>query len=231
MIGNILGIDTTTGFLGIIARRGEECVSVTANTGFRHGEQVLPWIETTLAKLDLTPRKIELVVTALGPGSFTGLRIGLAAAKGLAAGTGAALVGVPTPDTFGHRYGFFEGTVYPVIDARKKRFYSAAYENGQRVTDFLDCTPEELIAAATDRPRSLFTGPDAALLATLFPGGTPPETIRIAPSPVELTALLELGLREFEQNGPLPENSGPIYLRKSEAEIVRDAHSPDPGNV
>jgi tRNA threonylcarbamoyladenosine biosynthesis protein TsaB len=218
---NLLGIDTTTGYLGVIAQKGEEKALFSANSGFRHGEHLMAWIEKILASLTLKPRELDLIVCALGPGSFTGLRIGLATAKGLSLAAGCPLAGVGSLDIYGARYGFFPGTVFPVIDARKSRFYTAAFIGGRRTSEYLDLLPEEVRSTVAGHANTLLTGPDAE---KIFPSDTfpaKPDKISILTSNQELTTLLDLGVRAWKEHGPLPDGAGPLYVRPSEAELVK----------
>ncbi len=218
---NVLGIDTTTGVLGIILGKGDETVSVSASSGLAHGENLFPWLEQILEKAALEPKDLELIVCALGPGSFTGLRIGLAAAKGLALSTSCALTGVPSLDVYGARYAFFPGVVVPVIDARKGRFYAAVYEKGRRTGDYLDIPPDDLRTLAAGREHVFLTGPDAHKIYDASASVPRPTHITVFPSAQELPTLLELGMKTFRESGPLPDGAGPLYIRPSEAEAKR----------
>ncbi|MBN2353734.1 MAG: tRNA (adenosine(37)-N6)-threonylcarbamoyltransferase complex dimerization subunit type 1 TsaB [Spirochaetales bacterium] len=217
---NVLGIDTATGRLGVIARKGEETCAVSVTSGFRHGEKLIAWIEKVLSSLSLEAKDLDLIVCSLGPGSFTGLRIGMAAAKGLALAAGCPLSGASTLDTFGARFAFFPGTVLPVIDARKSRFYTAVYEGGRRIGEYLDLPPEELRSIAEGQKNVLLTGPDAYKIYAEGSGMNKPGHVSIAVSSQELPTLLELGIQTFQSQGGLPDGAGPIYVRPSEAEIV-----------
>jgi tRNA threonylcarbamoyladenosine biosynthesis protein TsaB len=219
---NILGIDTTTTFLNVIARTGDVSVSLSGNTGFRHGESLMPWIEKILEELALPAAELELIICALGPGSFTGLRIGLATAKGLALGTGCPIVGVPSLDIYGRKNAFFDGAVFPVIDARKNRFYTAGFEAGKRVTEYLDCAGEEILAMLADKQQALLAGPDCEKIRQYYTDAEKFRHVFFSPSAGELSTLIELGTEIFEKEGPLSAGAGPIYLRKSEAEIMKD---------
>jgi len=218
---NVLGIDTTTGVLGLILNKGEETISVSASSGLAHGENLFPWLEQILEKAALEPKDLELIVCALGPGSFTGLRIGLAAAKGLALSAGCPLTGVPTLDIYGSRYRFFPGTVVPVIDARKGRFYAACYNGGRRTGDFLDILPDDFRTMLAELKNVLLTGPNAAMIYTDGTSVPRPDHVAILPSSQELPTLLELGIKTFRESGPLADGAGPLYVRPSEAEAVR----------
>jgi tRNA threonylcarbamoyladenosine biosynthesis protein TsaB len=217
---NTLGIDTATGFLGVIAAKNGQTAMVSTSAGLTHGESLFPWLERIMEVAGMNPRDLELVVCALGPGSFTGLRIGLAAAKALALSAGCPLAGVPSLDVFGVRNAFFSGTVVPVIDARKGRFYAACYREGRRTGEYLDIPPAGLRSLLDNEKKVLLTGPDAAKIYT--PQSSVPRAhITLFPSAQELPSLLDVGIQSFREKGPLPDGTGPVYVRPSEAEAKR----------
>ena len=140
----------------------------------------------------------------------------MATAKGISFSLGIPMTAVPSLDAMAFGLDFFDGVVVPVIDARKKRFYSAVYKGGERISDYLDISAEGLIEKLSPHKRVLLTGPDASLFHRISGN-------RYILNPVYNRAnarfLLELGVVEYSNNGPAPEGLGPMYLRKSEAEI------------
>src|SRR3989338_1784307 len=95
----ILAIDTSTEILGVAVTE-DGCVLAEHNTNIcrRHFEKIIPAIQDMLKKTRLTLKKIDVLAVAVGPGSFTGMRIGVTTAKGLAFATRKPLVGVSTLD-------------------------------------------------------------------------------------------------------------------------------------
>jgi tRNA threonylcarbamoyl adenosine modification protein YeaZ len=122
--------------------------------GLHHGSTAAPEVHSLLKTHGITAAELDAVVVTGGPGSFTGLRIGLSLAKGLAAGTGTPIVVVPTLDRFAWHLSWTPGLVVPVIDARKKRFYAAVYRFGERLTEDLDLSGGELLRVIADLHRS-----------------------------------------------------------------------------
>ena len=94
-----------------------------------HAEIILPLIETLLAKTHVTVQELSGIAVSIGPGSFTGLRIGLATAKGLAYESGVPLVGVSTLHANAARVGHADAVVGSMLDARKSEVYVALFRS------------------------------------------------------------------------------------------------------
>lgn len=214
---NILAIDTSTTVLSVGLRTDSGYFETSIAAGLRHSEFLLPAVDHLVA-IAACPRRFDLVVCMRGPGSFTGLRIGMATAKGLAAGSGCPVVAVPTLDVLADGYDFFHGTVVPVIDARKQHVYAALFRDGKRVSEDLDIAPHDLLGRADGAV--LLTGPGASLLLDVVSSGS---RFRIDPkaSSSRAASLLALGEKLFRASGTLPEDGGPVYLRESEARLGR----------
>ncbi|MDQ3035508.1 MAG: tRNA (adenosine(37)-N6)-threonylcarbamoyltransferase complex dimerization subunit type 1 TsaB, partial [Myxococcota bacterium] len=123
----VLAFDTS-GDHGVVAvtTNGEVRAELHSRARSRQGESLLPAIERALAMGELTIGDIDLIAVGLGPGSFTGLRIGVATAKGLALARGTPVVGVRTSRAIAR--GLFGALRVPVIDAHKGEVFIAAYE-------------------------------------------------------------------------------------------------------
>ena len=97
------------------------------NTGLTHSQTLLSMAESLMASCGITPAEIDAVGVAAGPGSFTGVRIGVAAAKGFAWGRQLPLCGVSTLEAMALTLGAWEGTVCSVMDARRSQVYNALF--------------------------------------------------------------------------------------------------------
>jgi len=214
---SLLSIDTATEILSVGIETTEGFFETSISAGFRHSEYLLPAVDA-LTKLTRTEEQLELVVCMRGPGSFTGLRIGMATAKGLAAGARCDIVAVPTLDTLAWGAEYFPGHVVPVIDARKQRVYAAVYQSGKKQTEDLDVAPAELEGLLPQDSPVLFTGPGAALLSEAAARHSHWKTDPRATAS-RAYALLLLGKRRLSEVGPDPKDLGPVYLRKSEAQL------------
>ncbi len=222
---NILGIDTSFRSLTVALQRKEkgEYLENRRLAGLRHGETLLPMIESLFQEASAEPADLDLLVCTRGPGSFTGLRIGLSTVKGLSASLGIPFAAVPTLDTLAAPWTAFPGWTAPILDARKGRIYTALYHRGQRQTEPADLLPRDFADLAENTCGGLpgpllLTGPDPHLIPSLDKSRITEVLISPVPS-VDGQALLGLGRESFEQNGPASPDCGPLYLRKSEAEI------------
>jgi tRNA threonylcarbamoyl adenosine modification protein YeaZ len=107
----ILAIDTATArvVVAVGAPDGEPLGLSTWEAGYRHGEQLLPSIGRLLGEANLRRSRLEAVIVGTGPGAFTGLRVGLATAKGLAHGLGLPIVGISTAEALLAAAAYHEG--------------------------------------------------------------------------------------------------------------------------
>ncbi|MCK4806333.1 MAG: tRNA (adenosine(37)-N6)-threonylcarbamoyltransferase complex dimerization subunit type 1 TsaB [Candidatus Aegiribacteria sp.] len=129
MRGVWLGIETTTATGGVAVMKNgvllaEECFPIRAT----HSEKVLPGIARLLKQAEVTPEEITGIAVSSGPGSYTGLRIGIATAHGLSAGWGIGAVGVETLRVLAVSV-TAECPVLSCITARNSEVYAAVYEN------------------------------------------------------------------------------------------------------
>jgi tRNA threonylcarbamoyladenosine biosynthesis protein TsaB len=164
----ILGIDTTTRITSVGLVDDEHVVAErSTHAASSHGETLAPLIDRLLADAGLRVADLQAVAVSIGPGSFTGLRVGLATAKGLAFGCELALVSVPTLDALARVADAEPGElVCPILDARKGEIYAALYAadatgNVTRLTDDLALRPAELVPRVRGRCRFLGDGTDA----------------------------------------------------------------------
>jgi len=114
------------------------------NTGLTHSQTLMVMAQTLLAQCGKTPSDVEAVAVANGPGSFTGVRIGAAAAKGFAWGRNIPLYGVSTLEAMALGLGAYQGYVCPVMDARRSQVYNALFYVNQGVAERR--TPDRAIA-------------------------------------------------------------------------------------
>lgn len=100
-----------------------------------HSETLLPMVDKTIDASGLTLAEMDAVAVSKGPGSFTGLRIGSATAKGLAEAIGKPVIGVPTVDALAMNLPGFDGNIVPLMDARRDETYTGIYSfDGEDLT-------------------------------------------------------------------------------------------------
>lgn len=128
----LLALDTSTRQAGIALYNAEHglIAEYTWRSANRHTEELLPAVAHVLAQAGLAARDLDAVGVALGPGSFTGLRVGLAAAKGLALAHGLKLIGMPTLDFTAYPHQSQPAPVVTLIQAGRGRVYWARYAHG-----------------------------------------------------------------------------------------------------
>lgn len=229
-MSTILAADTSTSFCTVaLWRDGALLAESTLAEERLHSERLLAMIDDLLRSVRLELREIDVLAITTGPGSFTGLRVGVSAFKGLALGAGKPLVGVSTLDAMARIAPLTDGVLCPLIDARMDEVYGARYRvvGGTREKLCADTVgPVEMLLEKTDGP--VYCLGDGAIryrdriLATGCPVYfAPPESAfpRAAAVAAEAAVLLELGT---ETNPGLIE---PVYLRKSQAEEARDARA------
>ncbi|MFH1791688.1 MAG: tRNA (adenosine(37)-N6)-threonylcarbamoyltransferase complex dimerization subunit type 1 TsaB [Candidatus Omnitrophota bacterium] len=124
----VLGFDTTTKFLAAALTDGGNVISrVHDEVNMGHSSLLIPVIDGMLKKSGMSLKDLGGIAVSIGPGSFTGLRIAVAACKAFGLAAGIPVVTVPTLDVIAYNYRHEGGYIAPVIDAKKRRVYSAFY--------------------------------------------------------------------------------------------------------
>lgn len=124
-----LGIDTANAPLSVaLIKDGQILVENTSTLPVNHSLQAMPAIEELFAKAKMKPSEIDGIAVAEGPGSYTGVRIGVTIAKTLAWTLEKKLVGVSSIQALAMNVSLYEGIICPVIDARRNHLYAGAYK-------------------------------------------------------------------------------------------------------
>ena len=132
----ILAIDSTANTSTVAVLEDDRLLSLfSANIKNTHSETLLPMVKSVLDTLKLTPNDIDAFAVSEGPGSFTGVRIGVATVKGLAFGKDKKCVGVSTIEALAQNLEGFEGIVCPIMNARRGQVYTGAFLNGKRIVE------------------------------------------------------------------------------------------------
>ncbi len=219
---NILSLDTSTDVLSIALKCDKSYEERLVWGNFSHSEDLLNEILSLLGRADLTLKDLDLLIASKGPGSFTGLRVGIASLKGIRAGSDAKLVTIPTLEAMAYALkGLSEHPVLPCIDARKGRFYFALYDsNGNELAEVKDSDVDRVEEDIQAYEKVIITGKDADLfLSKLTKEEVRNKFIIDRSCPRNISsALIELGLKKFEKDGEDDIGEGPLYVRRSDAE-------------
>lgn len=219
---NILSIDTSTPHLSIAVTSEDRRAELSLHLGLTHSEKLIPAIDRICKDCSISIRDLDLVVCSRGPGSFTGLRIGLATAKGISLGAGCPLITIPSLDAYSYPFRNLPGIVVPVIDAKKKHVFSALYKNGERMGDYLDISPSALAEVLLNETRPVFlVGPDFSLLAPFLPAKSRIVLLETIFSGKSL-AFRDIAVQLYSKGYKEPDESGLLYLRDSEAELKKN---------
>ena len=228
----ILSIDSSTPVAGIAVSDGMHLLGeITLNTKNTHSEKLMPLVKQLLDELNLTMQDVDAIAVTQGPGSFTGLRIGMATAKGLAQGANKQLIAVPTLDCLAQNLLHYPGILCPIMNAQKKQVYTALYRSGrdelERLSDYQAISVEQLAGQLLELNEDVwFVGDGVAAFADIlqerlgarcrFADGH-----QILPRAGAL-AMLAAKRAESEQFDDLFQ-AELIYIRKSEAEVQWEA--------
>lgn len=124
----VLGIEASTAAGSVALVEGQDLAGEVWFAGAKgHSERLMGSLAVLFRTLDFRPALLDGVAVGLGPGSFTGVRVALSTAKGLAFGLGVPLVGVPTLDALAGSVPFWSGLICPMVDARAERVYGALF--------------------------------------------------------------------------------------------------------
>jgi tRNA threonylcarbamoyladenosine biosynthesis protein TsaB len=217
----LLGLDNSMDFLNLVLGREDRLIEERHTRAERHSSEVLPvHVSRLLADHGYTVKDLSALFVTLGPGSFTGVRVGLAFCKGLAEGLGVPLLGVPTPDVLAFPFAFMEGShLCPLIDAKKGEVFFALYRVSAgaviRIDAIRAATPEDL-KGSIPAPCLCF-GTGVGLCRAALAGLEGVRLIEGAFQRLSGEALLRAGLARAAA-GP-EDGLRPVYGRRSEAEI------------
>ena len=223
----VLALETATlcGSVALVTQ--DRCLAeFSLQTGVTHSRRLLAGIDRLLQETGVDWQEIDAVAVSLGPGSFTGLRIGLATAKGLALAGDVKLIGVGTLDGLAAQL-FAAGDILicPVLDARKKEIYCGFYKCDDQgmprlQAESLVISPE-MLCKRIDEP-VVMLGDGAAVHGDFFREKLD-DLLKVAPPQVYFPRAATVGLLALEkwrQDEFLdPAGAEPIYIRLSEAEL------------
>ena len=227
----VLGIDTSTlvGSVGVIDDSGL-LGDYTLNIKRTHSERLMPALSRLLEDVGVTLENIDLISVSLGPGSFTGVRIGVTTAKTLAQALNKPLVGVYSLDVLAHNLANVQGLICPILDARKQEVYTAIYraDGTGKLEKLLDYSALGIAELLDKIPASqegvYFLGDGVKVYGQLLKESlagrchTVPKNLVVPRG----STVAQLGLDKWQAGLPKTNflDIQPFYLRKSEAELA-----------
>ncbi len=226
----ILALETSAKAVSAaVTEDGKVLASGYQDTGLTHSRTLMPIVEHILKNIGLTVQDCDAIAVAAGPGSFTGIRIGVSAAKGLAFGADKPTVGVSTLAAMARNVAFADGLVICAMDARRNQIYNALFEAKNGVLTRL--TPDRAVSLADladelkDDPRPKTAVGDGAHLCAgyLNAAGI---ACRTAPAHLVMQNAMSVALaaEELAREGGLvtPQALEPVYLRPAQAQRLAD---------
>ena len=224
----ILAIDTATMVSSVaVADEKKLLGELTVQTRLTHSETLLPHIQQILEMSGVAKNQLTGVAVSLGPGSFTGLRIGLGAAKAIAYGLDIPIIGVPTTEALAWHYPVPNVVTVPFIDAQKGNVYSAVYawQNGTiaevlpvqvyTLDEALELCQRQkgTVMAVGDMVQKKLAGREDLPANLQIP---PQHTLMPRAANVAMAGLARLSQGRLDS----VMNLEPIYIRRSEAEVL-----------
>ena len=216
-----LVIDAASNCMTVAAKNGDAKAALSLDMGQKQSQKLLPAIDYVLSELALSPSELDYTALTSGPGTFTGLRLAFSALKAISLAHDVPIYGVPTLDAFAYPFSEFEGSVVSVIDAKKDQFFVSVYENGKMIFPAEDTTAEKVAEKLDQNKKILLVGPDAQVFSEALKKINGSLSITVYPfQPLPTESLFALAEEMIAQKKePLADYDGPVYLRKSEAEI------------
>ncbi len=224
----ILGIDTSGPVAGVaLWRSGALCYAAVSDAGRTHSETLMPMVDQALRAAGLSIEDVEMVSCVAGPGSFTGVRIGVCAAKGIAMARGIPCARVDALAALAAGAFGFDGEICPILDARRGQVYCARFRFSagalpERRMEDAALPLADYLALLPKEGRCLFTGDGLSAHGAEIARAMGPRAVLQKP---HLSLLRAEAACYLAQNDPALRVSGaaltPIYLRKPQAERER----------
>lgn len=222
----LLAVDTATTTCGVAIFQDQSLLADMVHlAGKTHSRQLSVMIETALAHCGLAARDIDRIAVSRGPGTFTGLRIGISTVKGLAMAINAPVIGVSSLAALAFPFSGYGGRVIAMVDARRGEVYYAGYENGVPVRD--KGLSEQVGPPENLRPflseTTLLVGSGAVLYRDLLVGWC--SLVRFAQDDMNVIRACAVGRLAMDPNhcqaAVEPGFLLPAYIRPSDAQVSK----------
>jgi len=221
---NLLAIDTSTDYLSIaIMRDGKICARHHKKASRMHSTLLAPAIERLLKRARVKLKDLDALCISVGPGSFTGLRIGVTTVKAFAYALKKRIAAVPTLDVIADHAKSFRGMVCPVLDARKGKVYACLYksdgENIKRVSPYMLLSADELASRIrAKKGRMAFLGDKSEEFIKNLPTNGPATITQWHP---RADVVARLGLEYLREGKTVTAAElEPLYIYSKECDIL-----------
>lgn len=223
----ILAIDTSANVATAAVLEDERLIcEYVVNNKKTHSQTIMVIIDTILKQAELDISDIDVLAVANGPGSFTGLRIGISVAKGLFFGNGKKIIGISTLEALGYNLPYCKNIICPIMDARRSQVYNAVYKWEEETLKEI----KKPRAISIDEVLDEFLESDEKIV--FLGDGVSPNLEKIketlgeraifAPASCNLQKASTLGViakKRYEEKKAVKSHElRPVYLRKSQAE-------------
>ena len=225
-----LAVDCATSRFAVAAKNGEDVVKAvfdgSAGGKIKLSGKLLPAIDYVMKEAQLPPSELDAAVLTAGPGSFTGLRVGLSALKALTFAHGTSVYAVPTLDALAYPYRSAHQIVLPVIESRRDEFFCAIFMRGKKVSAEEDLDVQQILAKLDSEADVLVCGPAAPQFVELCLAHSPLRHVCYFSPEGDATDSLFAIADQMIVRGepPLEETSGPLYC----AQTTYTAAKPQP---
>ena len=225
---NLIAIDSAAPVLSVAVAVEESTWNFEADAGLKASELIMDIADMLMQKAGIKPGDLDGVLCMAGPGSFTGLRIGFSAAKGLALSLNIPFMPISSLECIAMVYSVWPGLVIPAIDARTNAFFCALFRGGNRLCRDMDAVPAQITAAIEKEKNSdekiLLAGPDAEKLYDTFVSNgyfSGLNDLAWAPRRGYAVSLIDIAKKKKFPCEGINEwlYKGPDYIRKSDAEL------------
>ena len=231
----ILAVDTSAKTAAAAVTEDSSLLAESSAKTDTHSITLLPMIEAMLRAAGVSLHELDLMAVTIGPGSFTGVRIGVSAVKGLAFADQIPCVGVSSLEGMAYNFAGIDALVVPVIDARRGMVYAALFRtfadgSVERLTEDAQISADELVGKLSEYgdARIYFTG-DAFRLMTAR--SDLPGNVALTPEKLREPSAYGIAARAYEIVSSASEAEAktftdaalaPVYLRKTQAERERE---------
>lgn len=221
-----LSIDGAIGRLTISAKNDDFQFTSIYDIGMKQSQSIVPGIDYVLSQVGIEPQELDYIALASGPGSFTGLRLAISAAKAIELAYNVPVYGISTLAMYAYCFKDFEYPVLAAIDANKNKFYANLTDKKEILKDD-DWDIEKIISSVKKIKKLIICGPDSEKLKEIICNKN--KKIKIfTPNTNMITteALFKIAEKNIaDEIPPMKDFDGPVYLCASEAEIVKNNSS------